>query len=152
MKDIKETRHRLNWKGMLLLSESLLYADPDTPWILMLPILVFLYLPALFLSYLKLSDAGVELFYWPGFRLNSSWEDIERLGYVTLLGKIPHDALFIKSNPEQMQTVSRQKGIREKRIIPLSDFRGWPEGYLLSELKRYIPELLLRKGNQSKHE
>ena len=137
----KESRHRLNWKGMLLSSESLLYADPDTPWILMLPILILLYLPSLFFSYLKVNEEGLELFYWPRYRLKSSWEGIKYLGEVTLLGKIPHAALYLK-DAEPTQSLSRHQGIRKKWIIPLGDFRGWPDGSLSQELSMYIPDLL----------
>jgi len=138
MKGIKENRYRLNWKGMLLISETLLYADPDTPWILMIPILAFLYLPSLFLSYLKVSSKGIELFYWPTYRLKSNWKDIKRLGYVTLLGKIPYDALYL-IDVEPYQSVSRYVGIQKKWTITLDDFRGWPEGKLHRQLKEYLP-------------
>jgi hypothetical protein len=137
MKDINESRYRLNWKGMLFVTESLLYADSDTPWILLLPILVFLYLPALFFSYLKLSPEEIELFYWPRYRLTSSWENIDHLGEVTLLGKIPYDALILKS-AQQTQGLSRQRGIRKKWIIPLDDFRGWPDGELYKQLREHL--------------
>ena len=147
----KRTRHRLNWKGMLLTSETLLYADPDTPWILLIPILVFLYLPSLFFSYLKVTAEGVELFYWPRYRVRSSWEGIDRLGEVRLLGKIPHDALILKE-AEPRGNISRHQGIRKKWIIPLGDFRGWPEGILFQELHRHIPEILDRKKDHSDHE
>ena len=140
MNRIKENIYRLNWKGRLLISETLLYADPDTPWILLLPILIFLYLPSLFLSYLKINPEGVELFYWPGYRLKSSWEEIDYLGDVTLLGKIPHDALLLK-NAEQARALSRQQGIRKKWIIPLGDFQGWPEGKLHQALTKYRPDI-----------
>ena len=151
MEHSKETRHRLNWKGMLLVSESLLYADSDTPSILLIPILVLLYLPSLFFSYLKTSAEGIELFYWPRYRVKSNWEDIKLLGEVTLLGKIPHDALFLK-DAEPRGRLSHHQGIWRKWIIPLGDFRGWPDGLLFQELNRYIPELLLRNGDQANHE
>ena len=140
MEYAKETRHRLNWRGMLLSSETLLYADPDTPWILLVPILIFLYLPSLFFSYIKTSADGIELYYWPRYRVKAKWEDIDRLGEVTLLGKIPHEALILK-NAEPTQALSRHQGIRKKWIIPLGDFRGWPEGKLQQALTKYKPDL-----------
>jgi hypothetical protein len=123
---------------MLLTSEALLYADADTSWILMVPVLIFLYLPSLFLSYLKVNEEGIELLYWPSYRLKSSWDEISHLGNVTLLGKIPFDALYLKKS-EQERGVSRHRGIRKKWIIPLGDFRGWPEGELYEQLQIYLP-------------
>jgi hypothetical protein len=134
--------HRLSWKGVLFSSEALLYAAPDTPQFLLMPILIFLYLPKLFLSYLRISDSGIELFYWPNYRQKTSWENIERLGEVFYLEKFTQQALYLRSESGEKVDIKREKGLREKLIIPLSDFRGWPTGTLYDELQKHIPHIL----------
>ena len=143
------TKYRLSWKGVLFSSEALLYANPDTPQILLIPILFLLYLPKLFLSYLKISKDGIELYYWPNYRLKTSWNEINRLGKVSYFGKFTHDALFIHDTSGKLVNtdLNRQIGIRKKIIIPLSDFRGWPGEDLINELVKHKPDIMKSKNN-----
>ncbi len=138
--------HRLGWKGILFSSGALLYADAEAPRILMVPILLFLYIPKLVLSYLKVSDEGIELHYWPNYRFNVQWDEIERLGKAIVIGERTIDILYVRTGDREgtAAAVDRRRGIREKRIIPLSDFRGWPAGALYNELVRFIPEIMQR--------
>jgi hypothetical protein len=137
-------KYRLSWKGVLFASEALLYEDADTPRFLLIPILVFLYLPKLFLSYLEVSDQGINLFYWPNYRINVSWQEVNRLGKAIFLGRQSSDVLYLRKGPEEgiPSLIDRHRGFREKRIIPLSDFRGWPDGDLYNDLMRYIPNII----------
>jgi hypothetical protein len=52
--------------------------------------------------------------------------------------------LYIRKGPEEgiPSLIDRQRGFREKRIIPLSDFRGWPGGDLYNHLMIYIPNII----------
>ena len=138
------TKYRLNWKGILFSSEALLLADSEPAWILIIPILLFLFIPKLIFSYLMVSDEGIELFYWPNYRHKSTWEKIDYLGKVTLIGNSTSDVLYLhdETGIARKAKINRHRGIKEKQIIPLSDFREWPKGQLYSDLLRFIPEII----------
>jgi len=138
------TKYRLNWKGILFSSEALLLADSEPSWIIIFPILLFLFIPKLIFSYLMVSDEGIELLYWPNYRLKSTWEKIDHLGKVTVIGSLTSDVLYLRDETGETRTVeiNRPRGIKEKHIISLSDFRGWPKGQLYSALLRFIPEII----------
>ncbi|MCK4816700.1 hypothetical protein KA005_13095 [bacterium] len=140
------TRYRLNWKGILYSSEGLLFAGSEPSWVLTIPILLFLFFPKLIFSYLMVSDEGIELLYWPNYRLKSSWEELENLGKVTVIGSLTSDVLYLRGETGEANGVEidRHRGIKEKRIIPLSDFRGWPKGQLYTDLLRFIPDIISR--------
>jgi hypothetical protein len=128
----------------LFISEALLYAGADTPQFIMLPILVFLFLPKLFFSYLETSPDGIRVHYWPNYHFQAAWDEIGRLGKASFLGKSNCDALYLKkvrgeNSPEVM---SRQSGIQQKQLVALSDFGGWPGGRLHQVLSWYIPQIL----------
>ena len=138
--------YRLNWKGILFSSEALLFADSEPSWVLTFPILLFLFIPKLIFSYLKVSDEGIELLYWPNYRIKSTWDMIDHLGKVTVIGSLTSDVLFLRGETEETSAVeiNRHRGIKERRIIPLSDFRGWPKGQLYCDLLRLIPDIIKR--------
>ena len=140
------TRYRLNWKGILYSSEGLLFAGSEPSWVLTIPILLFLFFPKLIFSYLMVSDEGIELLYWPNYRLKSSWEELENLGKVTVIGNLTSDVLYLRGETGEANGVeiNRHRGIQEKCIIPLSDFRGWPKGQLYTDLLRFIPDIISR--------
>ena len=140
------TRYRLNWKGILYSSEGLLFAGSEPSWVLTIPILLFLFFPKLIFSYLMVSDEGIELLYWPNYRLKSSWEEIGYLGKVTVIGNLTSDVLYLRCETGEANGVeiNRHRGIQEKCIIPLSDFRGWPKGQLYTDLLRFIPDIISR--------
>jgi len=136
--------YRLSWKGVLYSSEALLYSTPDTPSFILIPILFLLYLPKLLFSYLQITESGIKLFYWPNYRLTANWEEIEQLGQITYMRKYTQDALFIRGidGKSITQDLDRHRAIQEKKVIPLNDFRGWPDGDLSNELKQFIPTIV----------
>ena len=140
------SNYRLNLKGILFSSEALLFADSESSWVLTIPILLFLFIPKLIFSYLMVSDEGIELLYWPNYRIKSTWDMIDHLGKVTVIGSLTSDVLFLRGETEETSAggMNRHRGIKERRIIPLSDFRGWPKGQLYSDLLRLIPDIIKR--------
>ena len=56
------------------------------------------------------------------------------------IGKKSSDALYLKGS--EAGVIDRHQGLRKKRVIPLSDFRGWPDGELFNDLMRYIPDII----------
>lgn len=129
---------------MLFISEALLYADADTPQFIMLPIIIFLFIPKLVFSYLEVISTGIKVRYWPNIRYQAGWQEIERLGKATFLGKANCEALYLRTAQDETSRdlVPRQQGIQTRRLIALSDFRGWPKGRLYQELSRHIPQIL----------
>jgi hypothetical protein len=135
---------RLGWKGILATAEWLLYSDSDLSFLVCLPLFFLLFLPRLLLSYLRLSSQGLELHYWPNYRVHVPWNAVERLGQCHALGMMRGDALYLHHSRSgaSAEILSRTSGLQQKRIIPLSDFRGWPQGQLAQELARFIPEVV----------
>jgi len=129
---------------MMFISEALLYADADTPQFILLPILVFLFLPKLLFSYLEITSNGIRAHYWPNFSYRAEWQEIERLGKATFLGKAKCDALYLITPRGETfsDSMSRQQGIQTQSLIALSDFKGWPKGRLYQDLFRRISEVL----------
>ena len=133
---------RLGWRGILFNSDSWLYAQPDTPVFFLAILMIALYIPSIFLSYLKVTSAGLELHYWPLYRVFVLWEEIERLGKCKALIIFSCDALYLKRPDAAHKNAEiREWGLAKKCIIPLSDFRTWPDGELKRDLQRHIPHL-----------
>ena len=111
------TKYRLSWRGVLFSSEALLYADANTPRILIFLILLFLYLPKLLFSYLAVTHDGIHIHYWPNYHHKVTWDEIDRIGKVMLYKRIPSDALYLHSEHGESfgQEIDRYHGIREKR-------------------------------------
>jgi hypothetical protein len=138
------TKFRLSWKGIMFISEALLYADADTPQFIILPIIVFLFLPKLFFSYLETSSTGIEVHYWPNYHLRVEWDEMGRLGKASFLARSNCDAIYLRNPQGETDSgeITREVGIYQKRLIALSDFRDWPKGGLRQELVRFIPEIM----------
>lgn len=93
-------------------------------------------------SYLRISPAGMELFYWPNHRLQASWDQMDRIEQRKVLFSTRH-LLYLKENASfGSRTIRGQElGLGSQRFISLSDFQGWPEGQLAEDLRRYVPHL-----------
>ena len=91
-----------------------------------------------------ISDEGLELFYWPNYRLKTTWEELDRLGSVTGFGSLTSDVLYLrgKSVGANAEEIDRHRGIQERRVVSLSDFKGWPKGQLHDDLLRFIPDII----------
>ena len=136
--------YRLGWKGILFHSDSWLYIQPDSPVFILVILMIVLYIPSLFLSYLKVSSSGLELHYWPLYRVFVVWGDIDRLGKCKALNIFPCDALYLnRAEATEKNAQIREWGLSKQCIIPLSDFRAWSSGELLSDLQRYVPQVFL---------
>jgi hypothetical protein len=137
-------KFRLSLKGVMFISEALLYADADTPQIIMLPIILFLFIPKLIFSFLETSLDGIRVHYWPNYHIRVGWQMIDRLGKASFLGKTNCDALHLRNlqGKPSAYEISRHAGIQQKRLIALSDFKGWPNGDLHQELVQFIPEIV----------
>jgi hypothetical protein len=134
--------YRLGWKGILYNSDAWLYLQPDVPGLLLLLLMVALYLPSLFLSYLKVSSSGMELHYWPYYRVFVRWDEIDRIGLCRALLVFPCEALYLnKAEAKEKNATIREWGLVKQCIVPLSDFRTWPDGELKRDLQRYIPHI-----------
>ena len=141
--------YRLGWRGILYHSDAWLYLAPDSPGCLAVALMVGLYIPSLFLSYLKVSPDGLELCYWPTYRLCVAWQDIERVGKCKLFGIFPCDALYLdRPEARARNAVLREWGLAKRCIVPLSDFGGWPAGKLAKDLRRCIPHVFVTEEKE----
>ena len=136
--------YRVGRRGLFSLPLSLLEFGGESPGCF-LPLVPLLWIPEFFLSYLKVSPAGLEVRYWPYKQFRVNWEQIDRLGKYKVFGILPSDVLYLKqSSPFGSQHVlgrELQLG-HPQRFVVLSDFKGWTDGRLADDLKRYIPEIM----------
>ena len=134
--------YRFGWKGVLFNSDAWLYAESGTPGLLFAVLFIALYIPSLFLSYLKVTTTGLELHYWPLYRVFAAWDEVERLGTCKALIVFSCDALYLKRPAAAEKNAKlREWGLAKKCIVPLSDFRAWPSGELRADLLRHIPHV-----------
>jgi hypothetical protein len=123
---------------------TLLEAGGDTPGCF-LPLALLLFIPELLLSYLKVSPAGLEIRYWPFYKLHVRWEQVDRLDKYKLLGILPSDVLYLKQSAPfgSLSIIGRELQLGQpQRFVVLNDFRGWANGRLAENLRRYIPEIM----------
>ena len=94
-----------------------------------------------FFSYVKVSPAGLEHRQWPSKHIRCEWSQVERIGKRWLFW----EALTLKGS----QVIGLSPGLRMSRalhlgaqnFVPLGGYRGWPDGQLADDLRRYAPHL-----------
>ena len=124
----------------------LLSLHSDTPgcfW----PLVLLCWVPELLLSYLKVSPAGLEVRYWPFYRLCARWEEVDRIDKHRVLGVFASDALFLKQAAPlgSRSILGPELWLRprlDQRLVVLNDFRGWQDGRLAEDLRLYIPDVM----------
>jgi hypothetical protein len=110
-------------------------------------ILLGLYIPSVWRSYLKTSPQGLELYYWPGRQIIASWDEVTHLESRKFMGTIANDRLFLNRSLYENRIVisltqkSKEWVDKQKMFIPLSDFKGWPDGGLANDLRKYTPHV-----------
>lgn len=103
-----------------------------------------------FLSYLIISQNGIEYRHWPITWHRIKWEDVERIVETKWLGLSWGDVIYIK-DAEIIGTplwpwINRQLGWKPDYSIYLSNRKrkklyGWPDGPLANDLRKYAPHL-----------
>ena len=100
----------------------------------------FLYM--VYYTRLKVSPEGIEYFQL-GYRLKTTWENIERIGMVPT-GMQTAEGLILRESALQGKALGRKNLERNRldRAIPLTFFQPrWREGGLGEEIKRFAPHL-----------
>jgi hypothetical protein len=95
------------------------------------------------LSYLKVSQDGLECNLWPTYNIQCSWNDVQAItkrreitdGDVIVL----HKATEI-GRPITM-SLRKKLGLETQYFIPLDMLEGWPTGKLADAIKYYAPQL-----------
>lgn len=101
---------------------------------------------AQFFAYLKVSSTGIEYQMWPFGGVCCRWSNTDRIGKGILKG----DIIYLKNGEGVGASVGLSRiiqkisPIRIPESIPLSGFRGWPQGRLAEDLQRYAPHLFDR--------
>jgi hypothetical protein len=145
----------------ILTSAIVIYAlnNPETPLniytiffggILVLLIGSSLILPILLVnwicSYLKISAVGLEYHRWPFNTIVCFWSEVERISHGKYNGKPFASLLISRHEPGREISLGKAKlGSAKYKIVPLSDFKGWPEGNLSDELRTYAPRLFAQE-------
>jgi hypothetical protein len=97
-----------------------------------------------FFHYLKITQEGIEYHRWPLKRVKVAWMDVEKISAGNIYGFRYATLLAHRISPGfEFKQSNITLGSREYRFIPLSDFKGWKEGIILEELKRYKPQLIV---------
>lgn len=103
------------------------------------------------LSYVKISDKGLECRLWPKYGVRCTWNEVERLG--KFKGIFSYDVLYLKSaTPFGLQTMMFARkaiGLNSQYFILLTGIQGWPNGGLKDDLRNYLPKLLKKKENKA---
>jgi hypothetical protein len=102
------------------------------------------------LTYLHVSPSGLEYRYWPFYGVRCSWGDIRALRKQRRRGLFPAEDLLLERGrhfgwPAAM-TLRRALGLGTGHIIPLRGLRGWPEGPLSDDIRRFAPGLTELSG------
>lgn len=135
--------YRLNMGGMLRHPNLWDASATGSQGCLTTALLLLLYLPSLLRSYLRVSPEGLELYYWPLYRLRAAWPEVVRLGTCKMLGLFPCDALYLdRPESQAREAFVREWGLAKRCVVPVGDFRGWPAGPLAADVGRYIPHIL----------
>ena len=80
---------------------------------------------------------------WPLPAIEAGWSDCERISKGQVAGSSEATMLVRRETPGREFTMGRSVlGLRNHKMIPLSDFRGWVEGRIPQEIARYAPQLL----------
>ncbi len=137
--------YRIGRRGWLHYPSSLLrLEDSSPPWIswLCIPLVLRHASKQVSCSYLRISPAGLKLFYWPNYQLELGWDQVDRIAPRKVLFSTRH-LLYLKEKASFGSRTMRGQvlGWGPQRFICLSDFEGWPEGGLAEDLERYAPQL-----------
>jgi hypothetical protein len=99
-------------------------------------------------SYLKVSPGGLEYRSWPVRHLRCGWEGVQRMGQTPAWGSAYE--MVRLTGAEVLQNGMFIKTVRRRpRLFPrgqldyfyLTGFRGYPDGALADDLRRYAPHL-----------
>jgi hypothetical protein len=124
------------FEAVLFLSLSILF------FFLSFFILIFNTLPV-FLSYLDVSESGLEYRYWFFYHIRCTWDDIENISIKR--GIVSADVIFLNQATEigSQRTMKLRKmlGLDLQHYIPLNVMDGWPNGKLNELLRFYASRL-----------
>jgi hypothetical protein len=105
-------------------------------------------------SYLKTTPDGLELHWLPWEKIFVSWNDVARLEWIKAFGLFRLDMLYLNrpifewgKNVIFLTEHTREFADKRRFAIPLGQFRGWPNGGLAEDVKRYVPHVFAEGGD-----
>jgi len=150
--------YRIGRRGWLRLPLSILELGDVSP--LWIPLALLIAFREVSRSYLRVSPAGLELFYssglelfkWTNYQLQVGWDQVDHIEQRKVLFSTC-DVLCLKEKASLGSRTmhGRVLGWGPQRFISLSDFEGWPAGKLAEDLRRFAPQLFaaeLEKGTR----
>ena len=97
-------------------------------------------------NYFWLDEDGGEYVIWPSHGLRFTWPQVEKIVTRKQFGLIQYSALKISNaefaGPALGHRLRALLGILPEQIVPLSGFRGWPDGVLVTFIESHAPGLL----------
>ena len=102
-------------------------------------------------TYIQVDAEAIEYRNWPFAKARGIWGNVEGLGKIRRYG-ITWDILrFDEFQVDVIGAKSHKKirdslGLSEENYIPLSGFRGWPDGDLYEDIKQYAPQIFTQDG------
>lgn len=97
---------------------------------------------AQFFSYVKTSSSGLEHKIWLYKHISCRWSDVDRIGKRWLF----IDVVYLKRCEVIGPSLSLMMTLKPFRpylqnVLPLSGYKGWPDGELAQDLRQYAPHL-----------
>ena len=92
-------------------------------------------------TFLRLSPDGLEYHRWPFKTITCKWNEVEKISQGNIMGFTFSTLMLPKS--EIGLEIPIGKGVlgsAKYKLVPLNDFRGWPNGELRDELRLYAPK------------
>ena len=109
----------------------------------------FTFIQGLF-GYIKTSPEGLEYQRWPFSKNQFKWENVESITQGVINAQTPfyrgalkYGSLLIRRNKPrwEIKTGGGTLGSAKYHIIPISEFQGWDEDSLVTNLRLYAPHL-----------
>lgn len=119
-------------------------AEPTCLWIPFFILQIIFLIPNILFSHLKITHTGLELRDWPFLRYRYTWDEVSIIHSYSFTRFLSFDYLIIKDpkDPNNEKLKKRVYVIDQRKWIPLSGFRGWPNGRLAQDLQQYIPHIV----------
>ncbi|HWR59463.1 MAG TPA: hypothetical protein VN328_11310 [Thermodesulfovibrionales bacterium] len=96
-----------------------------------------------FLSYLRVSQDGLECNLWPTYHIQCSWNDVQAITkrYEIMDGDVMVLCKAAEIGRPITTSLRKKLGLGTQYFIPLDVLDGWPAGKLADTIRYYAPQL-----------
>ncbi len=104
----------------------------------------------MWLSFLLVSEEGLEYRYWPSYHVRCTWDDVEAI-VQRRMALVTADVLLLRRATELGLPITmkmrKKLGMDMQYFIPLNIIRDWPTGRLADALRHHAPRLFIQAEN-----